>query len=449
MRILLTVHQFFPDFKAGTEVLTLSVAKELIRRGHEVCIFTGYPTDNELSDDERFDEYIYDEITIYRFHHSYVPMLAQTSLIEIGYNNQLSRNYFSQVLKIFKPDLVHHFHLNRLGIGVINLLADHGIPQFFTPTDFWMICPTAQLILKDGQFCSGPDKLSGNCIKHFAQNSVNGFNSKLISFIPDLIIGEIAKITKGSKLIDFPMHNEVDAMSSRLDNTISALNRLQGIVAPNRFMVDLFLRYGVNSRLIHEINFGIDIDRKNINLPLKNLEAGKCIRLGFIGTLAPHKGCHIAIDAVKSLPDGFASLTIYGSGADFPEYVKSLEESIIPNDNIKFCGTFPNKDIFTIFESIDVLIVPSVWFENTPLVIYSAQASNCPVIGSDLPGISAVIKHGINGLLFKAGDSDDLSKKIKEMKVIDVTAMSACAIPPKTSVQYVDDLNEVWRVVAG
>jgi glycosyltransferase involved in cell wall biosynthesis len=66
--------------------------------------------------------------------------------------------------------------------------------------------------------------------------------------------------------------------------------------------------------------------------------------------------------------------------------VKSLEESIIPNDNIKFCGTFPNKDIFTIFETIDVLIVPSVWFENTPLVIYSAQASNCPVIGSDLPG---------------------------------------------------------------
>ncbi|HAT2607745.1 TPA: glycosyltransferase family 4 protein [Kluyvera intermedia] len=449
MRILLTVHQFFPDFKAGTEVLTLSVAKELIRRGHEVCIFTGYPGDNELGDDERFDEYIYDEITVYRFFHSYVPMFAQTSLIEIGYNNQLSRKYFSEILKIFKPELVHHFHLNRLGIGIINLLAEHGIPQYFTPTDFWMICPTAQLILHDGRYCLGPDKLSGNCIKHFAQNSVNGLTSKLIGFMPDSLIGEIAKITKGSKLIDFPMHNEVDAMSSRLENTVSALNRLQGIVAPNRFMVDLFLRYGVNSRVLHEINFGIDIDREKINLPFKKLEAGRRIRLGFIGTLAPHKGCHIAIEAVKSLPDEFASLTIYGSGADFPEYVKSLEESIMPNDNIKFRGTFPNKDIFAIFETIDVLIVPSVWFENTPLVIYSAQASNCPVIGSDLPGISAVIKHGINGLLFKAGDSDDLSDKIKQIRDADVTAMSACAIQPKTSVEYVDDLNEVWGVVEG
>ena len=449
MRILLTVHQFFPDFKAGTEVLTLSVAKELIRRGHEVCIFTGYPCENSLGDDERFDEYIYDEITVYRFYHSYVPMLTQTSLIEIGYNNQLSKKHFSHILKIFKPELVHHFHLNRLGVGIINLLADHDIPQYFTPTDFWMICPTAQLILKDGQFCLGPDKLSGNCIKHFAQNSVSDFNAKVISFIPDSLIGEIAKITKGSKIIHFPMQNEVEAMSSRLENTISALNRMQGIVAPNRFMVDLFLRYGVNRRIVHEVNFGIDIHKENVNIPLKKLNADACIRLGFIGTLAPHKGCHIAIEAVKSLPDGFASLDIYGSGPDFPEYVKSLEDSAMANSNIKFCGTFPNNNIFAIFETIDVLIVPSVWFENTPLVVYSAQASNCPVIGSDLPGISAVIKHGINGLLFKAGDSDDLSDKIKRIKDIDVTAMSACAIQPKTSVQYVNDLYDIWGVVEG
>lgn len=69
MRVLLTVHQFFPDYSAGTEVLTLSVARELKSRGHEVRVFTGYPESEALADQERFDQYQYDSILIDRFRH--------------------------------------------------------------------------------------------------------------------------------------------------------------------------------------------------------------------------------------------------------------------------------------------------------------------------------------------------------------------------------------------
>ncbi|MGK9172870.1 glycosyltransferase [Yokenella regensburgei] len=446
MRILLTVHQFFPDYKAGTEVLTLSVARELIRRGHDVRIFTGYPSTAVLTEDERFDEYEYEGIHIYRFHHAYVPMAGQNSMIEVGYKNQLAVRYLRKICDDFKVELVHHFHLNRLGIGLINWLADNAIPQFYTPTDFWMVCPTAQLRLPDGTSCQGPDALSGNCVKHFAYDAVHGIAAKVISLTPDRVFGEIARITRGAKVLQYPMSNEVRAVTSRLASTVGALNRLQGIVAPNQFMYDLFQRYGVETHRLHESAFGIECEPVSTLVPVKETQPGSPLRLGFIGTLAPHKGCHVLIKALNHLEPGVATLKIYGNGDEFPEYLEELDALTKGNEAITFCGTFPNNRMTDILQELDILIIPSVWFENTPLVIYSAQQAKCPVIGSDMPGISAVITHGVNGLLFEAGSEQDLARKITEAQTIGIATLSNNAVPPKTTAYYVDELSGIWRV---
>lgn len=62
--------------------------------------------------------------------------------------------------------------------------------------------------------------------------------------------------------------------------------------------------------------------------------------------------------------------------------------------------------------SIDVIIVPSIWYENTPLVIYSAQCAKRPVIASNLGGMSEIVRDGMNGLLFDAGNSKKLAELI-------------------------------------
>lgn len=97
----------FPEFSAGTEVLTLSVARELKSLGHEVRVFTGHPAEETLADDERFDQYRHDAILVDRFRHSYEPMGDQTSKIEIGYDNHLAADYFRRLLEEYKPDVVH------------------------------------------------------------------------------------------------------------------------------------------------------------------------------------------------------------------------------------------------------------------------------------------------------------------------------------------------------
>src|SRR3954453_16743152 len=77
MKILLTVHQFFPEYFSGTEVLTYSVARELLSRGHAVAVMTGFPARKNLPPHERLDEYQIDGIHVFRFHHAYVRMNGQ------------------------------------------------------------------------------------------------------------------------------------------------------------------------------------------------------------------------------------------------------------------------------------------------------------------------------------------------------------------------------------
>ena len=145
MKILLTVHQYFPHFAAGTEVLTRSVARELIRLGHEVRIFSGHPAATPLPDQQRLDDYSYEGVHVHRFSHDYTPMAGQRSHIALDYDNRLASHFFARILKEFSPDVVHFFHLSRLGTGLIEAAVQAHVPAFFTPTDFWSICPTASV----------------------------------------------------------------------------------------------------------------------------------------------------------------------------------------------------------------------------------------------------------------------------------------------------------------
>ena len=448
MRILLVVHQFFPHYSSGTEVLTRSVARELNGRGHEVRVLTGFPAEQALEDEARCDEYDFEGIHVYRFHHAYTPMAGQTSMIEIGYDNRLAADYFGRILKRYMPDVVHFFHLNRLGTGLIERVAQAGIPAFMTPTDFWVVCPTGQLVLADGSLCLGPDIHAGNCVKHVACNTHTGPAGALVQWLPGSLVGLVARFTLAGMAPPYPYRAEVKAISSRLHTNIVRLNRLNGIVATNRFMSELLVRHGVLPGLITQSSFGIDLPEdtaSNLRQPSRSP-----LRVGFIGTLAPHKGCHILVDAFKVLPHGKALLEIYGNTGDFPEYSNDLQRQAEHHKSIAFRGTFPNAGIAEVLSNLDVLVVPSIWYENNPLVIYSAQAARCPVVASAFPGIAEVIRDEDNGLLFEAGNVQALASKL--CRLIDepdlADRLSASSVKPKSTRVYVDELLGIWKAQA-
>ena len=447
MKILLTTHQFFPQFVAGTEVLTYSVARELIQLGHTVRVLTGYPGSTGLADEARFDEYEFDGIHVYRFHHAYTPMGGLVSMIEVGYNNRLGASYFERILDSFEPDLVHFFHLNRLGTGLIQRAAQVGIPRFMTITDFWTICPTGQLLLPEGNLCEGPSAFSGNCLKHFIQSTQQGLLKKAAGWLPTPKADFLVSMTKKCVLPIYPKRVEVKAIADRLPINILRLNQLNAIVVPSEFMKEFLVRHGVKAGLIARADFGVDITSPCIDASQK-MDCG-VLRVGYIGTLAPYKGCHVLIEAFKALSCSKAKLKIYGRAEDFPDYMSSLKSLVGDHSSIEFCGTFPNSNIGEVLADMDVLVVPSVWYENTPLVLHSAQAARCPVIASNLPGLTEMIEHGKNGLLFRPGNSSDLAQQLSRLITEEnlLPRLRANARIPKSTRSYVQDLLGIWRAV--
>ena len=446
LKILLTVHQFFPKYVSGTEVLTFSVAKDLLRRGHEVYVYTGYPAKELLPDWQRFDAYEIEGIQVRRFRHGFVPMGNQKTLSELEYDNRLSARYFLALLEELAPDVVHFFHFSRISSALIDVVRQKRIPAYYTPTDFWAVCPTSQLLLGDGSVCLGPSRHAGNCIKHVAALTRWKSHAGLVKYLPTLAADSVAWLAKSSMRGCWPFRDDIAGLSRRSQVNVMRLNALNGIISPTRLMTDVLTRNGVDTRLIRQSAYGIDMAGFYEARPCK-YDGMHPLILAYVGTLAPHKGCHVLIDAFLRLqPDGGMCLRIYGNLNDFPDYAGKLQRMSDGCRDIEFMGTFPNAEIARVLSGVDTLVVPSVWYENTPLVVYSALAAKRPVIASDFPGMSEVVKNGVNGLTFAPRDANALAQCLKRLRDEEgfLTRLSANCVPPKSVEAYVDELLALY-----
>lgn len=445
LKILLTVHQFLPEHASGTEILTYSVAKELLAQGHEVTVFTGFPAAVQLEDNDRLDRYELEGIKVVRFHHAVVRMGGQRHITEIEYCNLLAARYFKQLVIDVAPDVIHFFHLSRLGAALMDVAFAAGIKAYSTPTDFWSVCPTSQLLLDGGQMCSGPSRFGGNCVKHVAQLTRTGRAKKIIRLIPEKLFELGVRMTAGNLLPAYRFSHEITAMSRRKEFIVKRLNALNKIVSPTQLMTDVLLANGVNETCIVKSAYGIDTSFYD---QYSRGDIGdKPVTIGFIGTLASHKGCHVLLNAMRLLEDKNIRLKIYGRSTDFPDYYAQLRGLAEADARIEFCGTFPNDQIGRVMSEIDVLVVPSLWYENTPLVIYSALASGCPVVASDFPGMSEVIVNDANGLLFKPGDAAELRNRLHRFcteKNLLASLRGRCS-KPKSTHEYVNELLALYR----
>jgi glycosyltransferase involved in cell wall biosynthesis len=176
----------------------------------------------------------------------------------------------------------------------------------------------------------------------------------------------------------------------------------------------------------------------------------KQLRIGFIGTLSYHKGAHVLAEAVRKLSaDKRFKVKIYGALEQFPEYAEILRAIAGEDERIEFCGTFPHDKIGEVLNGIDVLIVSSLWYENTPLVIHSAQAAKVPVVATNLGGMNEVVINGVNGFLFEKGDAGGLAEIILTLcnNASLVERLSNHARTPKSILTYADELEELYSEV--
>lgn len=442
LRIVLTTHIFLPDYSSGTEILTLDTARELQRCGHDVEVCTGFPAQPGLADAERFDTYVYEGIRVHRFKHDAAPMGEQTDVAEAEYNNRFFARWFRGYLTQFKPDMVHFFHLGLLSASAIDVCHELGQPTVMTPTDFWLICPNNQLRLPDNALCQGPDRHSVNCMKHAVSHNQPPRIAKVFGSLPDSVVATMIWCINQGAFSGSWFSPMVRALYRRADFLRDRMNRLDRMIVPTRLMERMLVRNGLNQDKVVFSRFGI----RPITPEARLDNSEGMLRVGFIGGLSEHKGAHLLVSAVRALPQVPLKLRIFGRTDLNLPYVEKLQHLVDGDVRIRFCGTFPNESIGKVFAELDVLVVPSIWYENTPLVIYSAQAAGCPVVASNLGGMAEVVEHERNGLLFEAGNVAGLASAIERLADDRglLQRLAANAEKPKLIGGYVNELLAVY-----
>jgi len=144
------------------------------------------------------------------------------------------------------------------------------------------------------------------------------------------------------------------------------------------------------------------------------------LRFGFFGQMSPLKGIKVLIDAAAILHEAgieAASIDIFGDYSNQPqeyqEAVKAALEEAGPN--VVYNGRYENTDVRWLMSRVDAVIVPSIWWENSPVVIQEAFSCGKPVICSNIGGMAEKVRDGIDGLHFEAGRPRHLARLLANL----------------------------------
>ncbi len=443
MKILITTHQFLPDYTSGTEVLSFEVARELIRLGHEVRILTGWPGNEKDTYATPYDEYAYEGVRVHRLYPQPISETTMSERSRAEFDNPATAAAFTALTASWRPDVVHFFHLQRLSSSIPSRCAQQGIACVYTATDFWPICPLSQLRLPTGETCAGPAPDSSNCVLHLAVHGRRSHFAPFYRWVPSGLIGAVLRVAPQDEQSASQNLGAARALQHRPDVMRRMLNLIDRIIAPTSYMAQRLKHFGADAKSIVELAYGIDT---KLYANPASLMTDSRVRIGFIGTLNEHKGAHVLIDAVKLLdPSIDCTVRIYGDETFYPEYVTQIRTAAEGEPRVEFSGTFRRAELPRVIGELDVLVVPSTWSENTPLVIFAAQAAGRPVVGSQVAGIAEVVADGVNGRLFESGNPVALSAILHELieRPEELVAMGRRAIRGKDISHYVADLLQI------
>jgi len=226
----------------------------------------------------------------------------------------------------------------------------------------------------------------------------------------------------------------------RLASARSVLDTIDLFVAPSPFIAAEFERLGVDRHRLEVSDYGFvpaaagaRAGRASWNGPL---------RIGFVGTLVWHKGAHVLLEAARRLSGDF-EIHLHGDTAVFPAYVDGLKR-LGPDTRVTFHGGFDRDRLGEIYAAIDVLVVPSLWPENSPLVIHEAFMHGVPVVGARTGGITDLIVDDVSGLLYETFSAESLATALQRA-IEDRALLARLAAAMPTVKTMVQDARE-WDV---
>ncbi|OGH86199.1 MAG: hypothetical protein A2294_03310 [Candidatus Magasanikbacteria bacterium RIFOXYB2_FULL_38_10] len=354
--------------RGGAETHLLDLANLLESHGQEVGFFSTKSPKNRPT-------------TFNRYFIPYVEMHEQKGVWNkiktfghILYSKNASQK-ITELLKDFRPDVAHlHNIYHHLSPSILPILKKYHIPTVMTLHDYKLISPNYRLFDR-GQICEG---VKGgryyDCLKH------------------KCIFGET--LPSLGATLEMYLHKWLKIYEKNIDLFIS----------PSQFLKDKMVEFGQDENKIVILPNFINLSVASILPPLGNY-------LLYTGRLVEEKGLLILLEAAKLIPE--VSIRIMGTGPLHNELFNKITLEQI--NNVKLVGYKSGEDWQRELNNARAYVLPSIWYENYPISLLEASAREKITIASKVGGIPEMITDGVDGLLFKMGDAEDLANKIKSV----------------------------------
>lgn len=420
---ILEVNKFFYK-KGGSETYFFAVRDLLKEYGDVVMDFSMNHEKNEVS---KFQPYfthpVYMENKgILKNIHTFCHMI---------YSTHVSSKLTKLMHEHGQIDIAHlHNIYYQLSPSVINVLKDHEVPIVMTLHDYKIISPNYNL------FTNGKIDESTKPDKYFQvvkNKSIK--NSYLKSFVAFFEQWFHKKITK--------LYDAVDIF-----------------IAPSKFLADLIISYGIPKEKVRQLYNFIPLEKYQ-----PKYEPGDYYV--FVGRFTEEKGIRLLIEEFKKMPD--KKLVVIGSGDQ--EYLlrKLVEDGYFTQStvahncgvssdhksqsNIEIVGPVYAPKVFDCIREAKALIIPSIWYENNPMVVLEAMALGKPVIGANFGGIPELIDDGKTGMIYNPHLSGDLKNKLEVFEKMDIKSMGQAGRKKVESIadpnMHYEKLMEIFNEASG
>jgi len=367
------INKFF-FVKGGAERYYFELKSILESNGHTVIPFSMKHPRNEPS---VYTDYFVDYID---FNPVSFPDKVKTGVQSVGrilYSRQAQLR-LKQLIRETQPDIAHlHMIDHQISPSILPVLHQAGIPVVQTVHTYKHVCPAYRLYhMERGEICE--KCIGGAYFKALTEKCHRG------SFYATLLLVAEMYLHRGLKLYD---------------------KYLDLLIPPSYFMGHMLERGGFPQDRIHHLFYTIQINEFPYGLP----ESPYFV---FYGRLSEEKGLITLLSSMKEVRSGH--LKIIGEGP-MREILERFIRKHDLQDRITLTGVLQGRELKEAVARSQFVVVPSEWYENSPLVIYESFAMGKPVIGAEIGGIPELIDEGINGYLFHAGNPEALRESIEKL----------------------------------
>jgi len=281
--------------------------------------------------------------------------------------------------------------------------------------DYWYPCANAQLITNyDESICAGPDAKMHNCGRCFFARAGLGDRPNIAPMIAPVL-------------------------RARMKCLRPILSHAKAVIPPTQFVLDTYKEQGFSTENFHVIRHGINVP-DIVPEPIEH----EGFHILFIGSIAWQKGVHILVEAFNQMDEN-CRLSIAGGLDSFPEYAESLQE-LATHEGIEFLGRVPHEGIWELLASADCVVMPTLWYEASPLTIDEFFVTNTPIIASNIGAMTEKIRHGVDGLLFPVGDVRSLVDSLQllqgDLALLDELRMNI--LPVRTVKTHFSELVSLY-----